>query len=110
MDRYSLCMDIAIVWLVWDGETCSNIARSLLWVIASGVQQRDSLTCTEKSAYWVMPSAVRSVPYSEVRDISFTGKRQKQYHAAAAPPVMKQHLQAHLLHLSAAPKQTQLIH
>ena len=65
------------------GETCSHIA-SLLWVIASGVQQGDSLTCTEKSAYWNMPSAVRSVPYSEVRDISFTGKTQKQHHAAAA--------------------------
>lgn len=60
------------------GETCSHVA-SLLWVIASGVQQRASLTVTDKTAYWVMPSAVKSVPYSEIRDISFTGKKKKQH-------------------------------
>ena len=61
------------------GETCSHVA-SLLWVMASGVQQRASLTVTDKSAYWVMPSAVKSVPYSEVRDISFTGKKKNSIH------------------------------
>ena len=47
------------------GEICSHVA-SLLWVIVSGVQQRDSLAVAEKSAYWIMPSAVKC---SEVRDI-----------------------------------------
>ena len=46
------------------GETCSHVA-SLIWVIATGVQRRDSLTVTDKSAYWVMPSAVKSVPHPE---------------------------------------------
>ena len=67
------------------GETCSHVA-SLLWVIASGVQQRDSFTVTDKSAYWVMPSAIKSVPYSEVRDISFAGKKRKQHQYHIPPP------------------------
>lgn len=41
------------------GETCSHVA-SMLWVIGAGVESRDSLTVTQKSAYWVMPTAGRS--------------------------------------------------
>ena len=36
------------------GETCSH-AASLFWVIDFGVESRESLTATHKSAYWVMP-------------------------------------------------------
>ena len=58
------------------GETCSHVS-SLLWVIAVGTEKRDSLTVTQKSAYWVMPPAVRSVTYAPVRNINFTGKKKK---------------------------------
>ena len=43
------------------GETCSHIA-SLLWVISFGVEKRDSLTVTQKSAYWVLLPSIKSVP------------------------------------------------
>ena len=59
------------------GETCSHLA-SLLWVVASGVQCRDSLTVTDKSACWVMPAGVAKVPFAEIRDISFAGKKKKK--------------------------------
>ena len=56
------------------GETCSHVA-SLLWATAAGVEKWDSLTVTQKSAYWVMPPAIKSVPYAQVGDIKFIGKK-----------------------------------
>ena len=53
------------------GESCSHVA-SLLWAIVAGFKRRDSLTVTGKKAYWVLPSAVKSVPYSRVKDIQFS--------------------------------------
>ena len=58
------------------GETCSHVS-SLLWVIAVGTEKRDSLTVTQKTAYWVMPPAVRSVTYAPIKNINFTGKKKK---------------------------------
>ncbi len=40
------------------GETCSHVA-SLLFAIESGVRIRDSMTVTQKKAYWVMPTGVK---------------------------------------------------
>lgn len=56
------------------GESCSHVA-SLLWAIESGVRIRDSMTVTQKKAYWVIPNGVKEVPYARVRDIEFTGKK-----------------------------------
>ena len=56
------------------GESCSHVA-SLLWAIESGVRIRDSMTVTQKKAYWVIPNGIKDVPYSRVRDIEFTGKK-----------------------------------
>ena len=50
------------------GESCFHVA-SLLWAIEAGVKQRDSLTVTDKKAYWVLPPAVKTVPYAKVKDI-----------------------------------------
>ena len=58
------------------GETCLHVA-SLLWVIELGVETRESLTVTQKSAYWILPPAVKSVPYAPVKDIEFIGKKRK---------------------------------
>ena len=32
------------------------------------------MTVTQKKAYWVMPTGVKDVPYSQIKDISFRGK------------------------------------
>lgn len=61
------------------GETCSHVA-SLLWVVAVGVEKRDSLTVTQKSAYWVMPPSIRSVSYARIQEIDFIGKKRKATH------------------------------
>lgn len=42
------------------GETCSHVA-SVLWALESGVRLRESLTCTQKKAYWVIPNSVKQV-------------------------------------------------
>ena len=56
------------------GESCSHVA-SLLWATEAGVRIRDSMTVTDKTAYWVMPASVKDVPYSPIKDIEFVGKK-----------------------------------
>lgn len=53
------------------GESCSHVA-SLLWAIEAGYKRRDSVTVTEKTAYWVLPLAVKSVPCAWVKDIQLS--------------------------------------
>ena len=38
----------------------------VLWAIESGVHIRDSMTVTQKKAYWVIPNAVKEVSYAPV--------------------------------------------
>ena len=56
------------------GECCSHVA-SLLWAVEAGVRIRDSMTVTQKKAYWVMPNGVKDVPYAPVKSIEFIGKK-----------------------------------
>ncbi len=56
------------------GETCSHVA-SLLFAIESGVRIRDTMTVTQKKAYWVMPTGVKEVQYAPVKEIDFLGKK-----------------------------------
>ena len=56
------------------GECCSHVA-SLLWACEAGARIRDSMTVTQKSAYWVMPSGVKDIPYAPVKEMDFTGKK-----------------------------------
>ena len=58
------------------GETCSHVA-SLLWAIAAGVDRRECLTVTQKSAYWMMPPAVKTIQYAPISSINFVGKSHK---------------------------------
>ena len=66
------------------GEACFHVA-SLLWAIGVGVESRESLTVTQKSAYWVMPPAMKSVPYSSVKDIKFVGMRKNSEVSISVP-------------------------
>ena len=53
------------------GESCSYVA-SLLQAIEPGCKCRASLTVTEKKAYGVLPTSVKTVPYARVEDINFS--------------------------------------
>ena len=53
---------------------CVHVA-SLLWAIEAGVWIRDSMTVTQKNAYWVMSSGVKDVPYAHIKSIKFFGKK-----------------------------------
>lgn len=65
------------------GESCSHVA-SLLWAVESGVRIRDSMTVTQKQAYWVIPNAVKEVPYAPVQNINFQGKKGSHMKRTAA--------------------------
>ena len=70
-NREKSCRPTVIAWLVLAKVVPMHVA-SLLWAIEAGFKRRDSLTVTEKKAYWVLPSAVKSVPYSRMKDIQFS--------------------------------------
>ena len=75
------------------GETCTHVA-SLLWATAAGVERRESLTVTQKSAYWVIPPAIKTVPYAPLSEISSVGKKRKSVcitgTTAVDPPIVVQ--------------------
>ena len=75
------------------GETCTHVA-SFLWATAARVERRESLTVTPKSGYWVIPPAIKTVPYAPLSEISFVGKKQKSVcitgTTAVDPPIVVQ--------------------
>jgi hypothetical protein len=58
------------------GKSCSHVV-SLLCLLAVGVERRDELTVTQKTAYWVLPTAVGSLPYMNIKEVEFIGKKKK---------------------------------
>ena len=52
------------------GETCSHVA-SFLWAVEAGGRMRDSMTVTQKKAYWVLLPSVKEVPYAPLSHINF---------------------------------------
>jgi len=61
-----------IVWRDWG--SVAHVS-SLSWAVEAGVRIRNSMTVTEKRAYWVMPNGVKDVPYAPVKSIEFVGKK-----------------------------------
>ncbi len=59
------------------GESCSHVG-SLLWAIEASVRMRDSMTVTQKKAYWVTPSGVKEVKCSKIKDMKFQGRKRAQ--------------------------------
>ena len=43
------------------------LLRYILWAIESGVRIRDSLTVTQRKAYWIIPNGVKDVPYEPIK-------------------------------------------
>ena len=60
------------------GESCTHVA-SLLFAIESGLRIRNSMTVTQKKAYWVVPTGVKEVPYARVQEIRFCGKKRNAF-------------------------------
>ena len=52
------------------GEACTHIA-SILFYIDIKVKLRNSKTVTEEKAYWLMPSAYKSVEYKPANEVNF---------------------------------------
>ncbi|XP_052268883.1 uncharacterized protein LOC127870291 isoform X2 [Dreissena polymorpha] len=53
------------------GAACTHIA-ALLFAVDATVRIRDSKTVTDEKAYWLLPSAMKTVEYKKVQEIDFT--------------------------------------
>lgn len=71
------------------GETCSHVS-ALLWAVESGIRLRESMTVTQKKAYWIIPNNVKEVPYAPVKQIKFIGKK-KSRSMSLSPSVSPSH-------------------
>lgn len=56
------------------GESCSHIA-SVLFYIEAWTQIHGKLACTQVKCTWLLPTYVKEVPYSKVKDIDFRSAR-----------------------------------
>lgn len=52
------------------GECCSHIA-SVLFYIETWNRINEKLTCTQVKCTWLLPTAVKEVPYAPIADIDF---------------------------------------
>ena len=55
-------------------ESCSHIA-SILFYIEAWTRIHGKLTCTQVKCTWLLPTYVKEVPYSKVKDIDFRSAR-----------------------------------
>lgn len=60
------------------GESCSHVA-SVLWALETGARIQDSMTVTQKKAYWVIPGAEKDTRYAPASQIVFHGKRKDHF-------------------------------
>ena len=59
------------------GGTCTH-AAALLFYMEAAVRIREKKTVTQEKAYWLLPTSINKVPYSEVSDIDFTSSKTKK--------------------------------
>ena len=59
------------------GEACTHIAATLFWVDAT-VRIRETKTVTQEKAYWMLPTGVKKIAYSQLSDIDFTSAKSKK--------------------------------
>ena len=53
------------------GETCSHVGSILYW-LETHVRIREETTCTSKENTWMMPTAVKDIPFLMLKEIDFT--------------------------------------
>ena len=56
------------------GECCSHIA-SVLFYVEAWNRVNEKLACTQVKCSWLLPAAVKEVPYAPVSDINFTSAK-----------------------------------
>ena len=68
------------------GETCSHVGAVLYWV-ETRVRIREQTSCTSKENTWIMPMAVKDIPYLKLEQIDFVTaeKKMKLCENATAP-------------------------
>jgi hypothetical protein len=61
------------------GEACSHVG-ALLFFVDQANRINSTKTVTQEKAYWLMPTGIDRVPYSEVGGIDFTSASTKKKH------------------------------
>ena len=93
------------------GETCSHVA-SLLWAIEAGVRMRESLSVTDKKAYWVMPPELKKMQPGQISEINRSSQPRKSVSEATSshviPPPMEEEQSRFLSLLAASPSRTDI--
>ena len=51
-------------------ETCSHVGALLHWV-ENTIRMSKEVSCTSQSNEWIVPRAVKSIPYQQLKDIQF---------------------------------------
>ena len=54
------------------GETCSHVGAILIYWLETRVRIREETTCTSKENTWMMPTAVKDIPFLMLKEIDFT--------------------------------------
>ena len=65
------------------GEACS-LASSLLFYIEAFSHGKEAKSCTQEECKWLLPKAVKEVPYLPIDDIDFRGATLKMKHYTVA--------------------------
>jgi hypothetical protein len=58
-------------------EACTRITAKVFWVDAT-VRTREAKTVTQEQAYWMLPTDVTKIAYSQLLDIDFTSPKSKK--------------------------------
>ena len=62
--------------IVHEGETCSHVG-AILYSLEAQVRIREDTPCTSKENTWILPTAVKDIPYLMLEDIDFTSAEKK---------------------------------
>ena len=80
---------------------------SLLWAIEVGVRMRESLSVTDKKAYWVMPPEFKKVQPAPISEIKWSNQPRKSVSEATSshviPPPTEEEQSRFLSLLAASP-------
>ena len=63
------------------GETCSHIGAMLYW-LETQVRIREQMPCTSQANKWMVPTAVKDIPYLQLHEVDFTTADKKMMNMA----------------------------
>ena len=69
------------------GETCSHVGAVLYW-LETRVRIREQTTCTSMENQWMVPTAMKDIPYLMLDEIDFTTAKKKMKCECTSPKLL----------------------